>query len=164
VLDDLIAPNLKIIFCGTAAGSISAERKQYYAGPGNKFWSIIHKVGLTPHQLSSRDYHDLLKYGLGLTDVVKGQSGNDSAIDFQQSDPASLTEKILKYQPSVLAFNGKKASQVFLGRKKIAFGLQVEVIGTTRLFVAPSTSGAANGYWDQDIWFELAALVEGNIT
>lgn len=164
MLDDLIAPNLKIIFCGTAAGPISAERKQYYAGPGNKFWLIMHKVGLTPHQLSSRDYHDLLKYGLGLTDVVKGQSGNDSAIDFQQSDPASLTEKMLKYQPSVLAFNGKKASQVFLGRKKIEFGLQVEVIGTTRLFVAPSTSGAANGYWDQDIWFELAALVEGNIT
>lgn len=164
MLDDLIAPNLKIIFCGTAAGSVSAERKQYYAGPGNKFWSIIHKVGLTPYQLSSICYHDLLKYGLGLTDVVKGQSGNDSAINFRQSDPASLTKKMLKYQPSVLAFNGKKAAQVFLCRKKIEFGLQIEVIGTTHLFIAPSTSGAANRYWNQDIWHELATLVEGNIT
>ena len=164
MLDDLIAPNLKIVFCGTAVSSVSAARNQYYAGPGNKFWPILHKVGLTPHQLSSSAYQDLLQYGLGLTDFVKGQSGSDLSIDFRQSDPAVLTKKLIEFRPSVLAFNGKKAAQVYLCRNKVALGLQVEVIGNTRLFVAPSTSGAANGYWNENLWFELAGLVERSAT
>ena len=36
------------------------------------------------------------------------------------------------------------------------FGVQVERIGATQLFVAPSTSGAANAFWDVEIWHELA--------
>jgi TDG/mug DNA glycosylase family protein len=158
MLDDVLAHDLKIIFCGTAAGDISAARGEYYAGPGNKFWPILHKTRLTPWQLAPREYRDLLNFNLGLTDVVKGQSGSDVDIDFRHSDPAGLTKKVLEYRPSILAFNGKKAAQVYLKRNRVEFGLQEELVGTTRLFVAPSTSGAANGYWDEKLWFELAAL------
>lgn len=164
MLDDLLASDLKAVFCGTAAGAVSAARGLYYAGPGNKFWPILHKTGLTPHQLSPNDYLSLLQYGLGLTDVVKGQSGSDADIDFEGSDPHGLTAKLLKYQPRVLAFNGKKAAQVFLGRTKVDFGLQPENVGRTHLFVAPSTSGAASGYWDESHWFELAALADAAVT
>ena len=41
MLPDVLDINPKVIFCGTAAGSTSARRQQYYAGPGNKFWSIF---------------------------------------------------------------------------------------------------------------------------
>jgi TDG/mug DNA glycosylase family protein len=37
VLPDVLAPNLAIIFCGTAVGSVSAQRRAYYAGPGTVF-------------------------------------------------------------------------------------------------------------------------------
>jgi len=160
VLDDLLARDLKIVFCGTAAGAVSARRGEYYAGPGNKFWPTLHRVGLTQRRLAPGEYRVLLKYGLGLTDVVKGQSGGDVDIDFRRSDPAGLRRKMLEYAPAVLAFNGKKAAQVFLGRTRVEYGLQTERIGDTRLFVAPSTSGAANGFWNEDLWFELAALAD----
>lgn len=38
---DLLAPHLRLVFCGTAAGNVSAARGAYYAGPGNQFWPIL---------------------------------------------------------------------------------------------------------------------------
>ncbi len=72
MLKDLLAPGLKIVFCGTAAGEVSAARGEYYAGRRNKFWSVIFEVGLTPRRLTPGEYKDLLGFGIGLTDVVKG--------------------------------------------------------------------------------------------
>ncbi len=47
VLPDLLAPDLDIVFCGTAVGTASARRGAYYAGPGNAFWPTLFKVGLS---------------------------------------------------------------------------------------------------------------------
>ena len=77
VLPDVPEPNLKIIFCGTAAGDTSASTGAYYTGPGNKFWKTLYTVGLTPQQLKPDDFRMLLQYGLGLTDLAKYASGSD---------------------------------------------------------------------------------------
>lgn len=159
MLNDVLAPNLRIVFCGTAAGAVSAARGEYYAGRGNKFWPVLHETGLTPRRLLPSEFRSLLDFGLGLTDVVKGQAGADSSIDFKQASPLGVRARIEQYCPSVLAFNGKKAAQVFLGVPRVEFGLQRDSIGGTRLFVAPSTSGAANSTWDIGLWRELAGLV-----
>ena len=164
LLKDLLAPGLKIVFCGTAAGEVSAARGEYYAGPGNKFWPVLFEVGLTPRRLAPGEYKDLLGFGIGLTDVVKGQSGGDASIDFGRSEPDGLRQKIEHFSPTVLSFNGKKAAQVFPGERSVELGLQAKQVGTTWLFVAPSTSGAANGYWNVDLWYELAELALGTAT
>ena len=164
LLKDLIAPDLKIVFCGTAAGEVSAACKEYYAGPGNKFWSVLFEVGLTPRRLAPGEFKDLLGFGIGLTDVVKGQAGGDASIDFGRSNPDDLKQEIVHFSPTVLAFNGKKAAQIFLSKRRVELGLQPEQVGETRLFVAPSTSGAANGYWNVEVWYELAELVQGAAT
>ena len=36
VLPDVLAPGLRIVFCGTAVGVTSAQLGAYYARPGNK--------------------------------------------------------------------------------------------------------------------------------
>ena len=41
ILPDLLKDNLKIVFCGTAAGNKSAERKAYYAVAGNLFYPAL---------------------------------------------------------------------------------------------------------------------------
>jgi TDG/mug DNA glycosylase family protein len=164
MLNDLLVPGLKIVFCGTAAGEVSAARGEYYAGPGNKFWPILFEVGLTPRRLFPWEYKNLLEFGIGLTDVVKGQAGGDTSIDFGRSSPDSVRQKIEQFSPTVLAFNGKKAAQVFLGERRVELGLHARRVGSTRLFVAPSTSGAANGYWNVDVWYELAELVSAAAT
>jgi TDG/mug DNA glycosylase family protein len=42
VLPDLLRPGLRIVFCGTAAGTVSAARGVYYAHPQNRFWSALY--------------------------------------------------------------------------------------------------------------------------
>jgi double-stranded uracil-DNA glycosylase len=160
MLKDLLAPGLRLVVCGTAASTVSAARGLYYAGPGNKFWQTLCEVGLTNRQLRPEEYEELLSFGIGLTDVVKGQAGSDAAIDFSLFDPQRLREKLLLFAPGILAFNGKKAAQVFLGQRQLGYGLQAETVGrNTRLFVAPSTSGAANRSWDVNFWKALAKVV-----
>lgn len=159
MLDDLLAPNLRLVICGTAASKVSARQGWYYAGPGNKFWRMLDDVGLTERVLIPKEYRQLLSYGIGLTDVVKGQSGNDNEIDFRRSDPQGVRSKVARYAPGVLAFNGKRAAQLLLGKSRVEYGLQSKNIGNTSLFVAPSTSGSACRSWNLELWKELAEIV-----
>lgn len=161
MLHDCLVPDLRLVICGTAAGTESASRGQYYAGPRNRFWRTLFEIGLTPRQLAPAEFGLLTSYGLGLTDIVKGQAGMDSSIDFNGMDCDGFVGKILQFRPGVLCFNGKKAAEVHLGRKIVEYGFQVERIGETRLFVATSTSGAANKFWDIGTWQALANSVGG---
>ncbi len=159
MLNDLLSRNLKLVICGTAAGTSSAQRNQYYAGRGNKIWKALFEVGLTDAILEPSDYGRLLDFKIGLTDIVKGQSGMDSAIDFKQANIIEFENKIIDIKPKMVCFNGKKAAQVYFQTKNIDFGLQTKRIGECRIYVAPSTSGAANRFWDFDTWRHLAELV-----
>lgn len=160
VLPDVLAPGLRIVFCGTAAGAESARQRAYYAGPGNRFWPTLHEVGLTPERLAPAQYASILPYGLGLTDLAKHVAGADAVLRAAHFDVEGLCEKVLRFQPRFLAFTSKRAAGEFLGRD-VAYGLQPEVIGETRLFVLPSPSGAARGYWAVEPWRELARLAGG---
>lgn len=159
MLPDILKPNLNVVFCGTAAGSESARRKAYYAGPGNKFWRILFRCKLTPLQLEPEDYEKVVKYCIGLTDLVKKISGADSKLSKFNFDKAGLEAKILKYTPKVLCFYGKKAAQEFLGTNQVNYGLQNKKIGQTIIYVAPSTSGAASGYWNEKYYFDLVNII-----
>lgn len=156
MLEDCLAPNLRLVVCGTAVGTASAAQRAYYAGSGNKFWRTLHVTGMTPRQLRPEEYRLLVQYGIGLTDVVKGQVGMDRDIDFRGATPGSFAEKILVAQPRAICFNGKKAAELYLGRKSPDYGLQPERIGETLVFVATSTSGAASCYWDISTWQAVA--------
>lgn len=157
ILQDLLKPDLDIVFCGTAAGEVSAKKQAYYAGPGNQFYPVLYSIGLTPELLPPNDYKELLNYEIGLTDLVKLTSGNDNVLSKRDYDVASFSKKIFLFQPKVVCFNGKKAAAEFWGvkTKEIHYGLMAGTIGETRLFCAPSTSGSARRFWDEDYWMEL---------
>jgi TDG/mug DNA glycosylase family protein len=160
VLPDILRPGLRIVFCGSAAGAASARVGAYYAGPGNKFWPMLHQTGLTPHRLEPQDFNQLPDFGIGLTDLAKHASGSDASLPRGADDPAGLHDRIHHYQPAILAFNGKRSGQVFLkhhaAARAIDYGLQRWTISKTMIFVLPSTSGAANGFWDEGPWCALA--------
>ncbi|MFN3297552.1 mismatch-specific DNA-glycosylase [Caldimonas sp.] len=157
ILRDVLEPNLAIVFCGTAAGNASARRRAYYAGRGNRFWSTLFNVGLTPRELKPEEYMEVIRLGLGLTDLVKSVSGNDNALAREHFDPDRLRQAIRKFHPRILAFTSKRAATAFLGRP-VGYGLLPEECEATKLFVLPSPSGAARRYWCQDHWHDLASL------
>jgi len=163
MLPDVLDDNLIVVFCGTAVGAKSAEVSAYYAGPGNKFWRTLHAIGLTPRVLAPHEYRSLPGFGVGLTDLVKSKSGSDSVLTTGDFDQSEFAAKIRRFAPRFVGFNGKRAAQEYLGRKKVSFGRLEEQIGRTRLFVLPSTSGAANGYWDDAPWQELGEACKASV-
>ena len=159
VLPDLLREGLRLVICGSAAGTASARRGAYYAGPGNRLWPTLFEVGLTDRQLHPEEYPQLLSYGIGLTDVVKTAFGADDALPKEAFSPVAVVEKLHQFRPVLLATNGKRAAQELLGRKT-AYGLQPERLAGTPVFVLPSTSGRAGSFFDIAWWRELAALVK----
>lgn len=157
-LPDVLRPGLRVVFCGTAAGAKSAQIGAYYAGPGNQFWPVLHRIGLTPVQLAPVEYPRLLEFGVGLTDVCKMRSGSDVQIGEDGFDVGGLIKRLRRAAPAHVAFNGKKAGQVVLGRP-LVYGQQAELLAGAHVYVLPSTSGAARGFWDERLWREFATVV-----
>lgn len=166
ILPDVLEPGLRVVFCGTQAGAASARLGAYYAGPGNKFWPVLHQIGLVPVTILPADFRSLLRYGIGLTDVAKRTSGPDSALRGGHFDVAGFTARIAASQPRVLAFNGKRAAQAALGisEGRLAYGLQSHRLADADIYVLPSTSGAAAGFWSIEPWKQLAMALTGTTT
>ncbi|MEE8445045.1 MAG: mismatch-specific DNA-glycosylase [Alphaproteobacteria bacterium] len=155
VLPDVLGRDLHVVFCGSAAGKASARAGAYYAGPGNLFWPTLHRVGLTAERLEPREFRTVARYGIGLTDMAKAESGGDHELSPAADDPAALRRKIARHRPKMLSFVGKRAARVFLGRP-VEYGIQSETIGATLIFLLPSPSGRARRFWDESWWFDLA--------
>ena len=105
------------------------------------------------------EFKKLVDWDIGLTDMVKDKSGMDNVLSSSDFKNNGLIEKIAKYKPRYLCFNGKKAAKEFYGISNVEYGIQGKKINETSIFIAPSTSGAANGYWDNDHWISLAKIV-----
>lgn len=161
VLPDQLQPGLRIVFCGSAAGTASARRGAYYAGRGNRFWRILAETGLTPRLLAPDEFSLLPTFGIGVTDLAKYAYGPDSAIKHHDYDRAGLATRIRACRPGMLAFNGKRAAAMFLGVRShdLDYGDAPLVADFPPIFVLPSTSGAASGHWDASCWHALAARV-----
>lgn len=144
------------MFCGTAAGRVSARVGAYYAGPGNRFWDMLSSLDLTQGQLSPDEFHRVLEYGIGLTDIAKTASGSDAEIPCELYDVAGFVEKMLLYMPRAIAFNGKNAAKAYFSRSNVDYGRQPETLAGAVLFVLPSTSGAARRWWDEKYWRKVA--------
>ena len=69
ILPDVLVPGMRVVFCGTAPGTASARAGAYYAGAGNRFWTALHEVGLTPVLLRPTEFARLADFDLGLTDI-----------------------------------------------------------------------------------------------
>lgn len=164
-LPDVLAPGLSVVFCGTAAGETSASRGAYYAGPGNRFWRTLHVVGLTPMELKPEQFSTLPTFGIGLTDIVKHRAGNDCVLKESDVDVPSFRAKIRQFAPRFIAFNGKKAAAVFFGCSTgdVMFGEQLAREGETRVWVLPSTSGSARGFWTIEHWEKLASACQNPV-
>ncbi|MDE5461009.1 mismatch-specific DNA-glycosylase [Bradyrhizobium sp. CSS354] len=160
-LPDLLHPNLRLVFVGTAASTRSAELGHYYAHPGNRFWRAIHEAGITLRRYQPGEFASLLELGIGFTDLSKSSAGMDHQIAAETVDVPAFRAKIKKYRPRTIAFTSKKAASLFYGRPTsgIALGRQPRVESLPEVFVLPSPSGAASGHWTLEPWRELAAWI-----
>lgn len=165
LLPDLLCRGLFAVICGTAAGKKSAALKAYYADGRNRFWAVLKQCDLTTEELKPEQFNRLLEFGLGLTDIAKTASGVDSNLRRDAFDVETFKKSIERYQPRIVAFNGKKAARVFYGlpsHQKINYGRGPVISDFPVVFVLPSTSGSAWKYWEPEPWQEFRASLPRN--
>jgi double-stranded uracil-DNA glycosylase len=161
---DILGSGLRVVFCGINPGRASAAAAAAFANPRNDFWRLLHAAGFTPRVLVPAEQHDLLAFGIGLTNAARRTTRGSA--DLRAEDFSGARERLESLAadvgPSVIAFVGKTAYQgVF--RERPEHGLQQRRLGDTALFVLPSTSPAnAAVPWDERLrWFSaLKELVE----
>jgi TDG/mug DNA glycosylase family protein len=158
VLPDVLVTGLTVVFCGNAAGKVSAQRGAPYAGPGNYFWPVLHETGLTPVLLAPEEFRRLPEFGLGLTDACKSHFGSDAEVGTANHDPERVRRSVAAFAPRHLAFVGKQAARIVLGGE-VAYGRQPRLLEGAQTWVLPSTSGLARRFWSVEPWQELAAAV-----
>ena len=105
---DVIAPDLRVLFCGINPGLYTAAVDHHFARPGNRFWPALYAAGFTDRLLSPFDERELLKSGYGITNVVARTSATADLLTEEEivAGGERLRAKVLRYHPKVLAILG----------------------------------------------------------
>ena len=145
---DVIAPELRVLFCGINPGLYTAAVGHHFARPGNRFWPALYAGGFTDRLLSPFDERELLKSGYGITNVVARTTASADELSKGEiiAGGEPLRAKVLRYQPRVLAVLGVGAFRTAFNRPKATVGRQDETIGATVLWVLPNPSGLNANY------------------
>ena len=146
--EDMIAPGLKVLFCGINAGLYSAATGFHFARPGNRFWKAIHLAGFTGRQLDPSEEHELLELGYGITGFCRRATASASELTKQEiiEGGRRLVERVEKYQPKILAVLAMTAYRTAFNRPRAKLGLQDEKIGRSQIWLLPNPSGLNANY------------------
>ena len=150
---DVIAPNLRVLFCGINPGLYTAAVGHHFARPGNRFWPALFAAGFTDRLLSPFDERELLKSGYGITNVVQRATASADQLTKEEivAGGELLQAKVLRYRPKVLAVLGVGAYRLAFNQPKTTIGRQQEKIGETVVWVLPNPSGLNANYQAADL-------------
>ena len=140
---DLIAPNLKVLFCGINPGLYSGATGLHFARPGNRFWPALFAAGFTTRLLHPSERHELLAAGYGITAIVRRATATAAELDDDEyrAGRTALENKVRKYKPNWVAILGLGAYRVGFDRLGARVGRQEERIARAGLWVLPNPSG-----------------------
>ena len=105
---DLIAQELRVLFCGINPSLYSAAVGHHFARPGNRFWPAIHGAGFTSELLPPARERELLQAGIGITNVVPTATASADELSREEDRRGvdALRRQLRRYRPRTLAFLG----------------------------------------------------------
>ena len=152
---DVIAPGLRVLFCGINPGLYSGATGHHFARPGNRFWPTLHQAGFTPCLLDPGEERELLALGYGITNLVARATATADELspDELVAGQRRLQSKVKRYQPQVVAVLGIGAYRTAFSQKAVTLGKQPEQLAGATVWVLPNPSGLNAHY-------QLSGLVE----
>lgn len=140
----MLGPELRLLFIGINPGVQTARTKHHFANPRNLFWGLVHEAGLTPRQLDPSEELQLLRWGMGVTNVVTRATpgAGDVTAEDKRRGRERLEALVREAKPQWLAFVGKQAWLFAGGAPEQSFGVAKEGFWDRRMFVLPSPSPA----------------------
>ena len=140
---DLIAPDLKVLFCGINPSLYSAATGHHFARPGNRFWPALYGAGFTRRLLKPWEEELLLEEGVGISNLVSRATATAAELtdDELRSGRQRLARKVRRFRPRCVAVVGIGAFRVAFDRPRATIGLQPELLSTSAVWVLPNPSG-----------------------
>jgi len=165
---DVIAPGLRVLFCGINPGLYTAAVGHHFARPGNRFWPTLYRAGFTERLLSPFEERELLQSGYGITNMVARATATAAELSAEElvRGGRRLRTKLKKYRPDFVAVIGVGAYRVAFGQPKAAVGRQPEKLEAATVWVLPNPSGLNANYQLADLarlFRELREAVENDV-
>nr|WSW70550.1 G/U mismatch-specific DNA glycosylase [Streptomyces sp. NBC_00995] len=148
IVPDVVTGGLRVLFCGINPSLMTGATGHHFAFPGNRFWPVLHRSGFTPRQLKPGEQSELLRYGLGITNVVARATARADELTAEEFRTGGriLTSKVEELRPRWLAVVGITAYRTAFGERHAHIGPQDRQIGETRIWALPNPSGL-NAHW-----------------
>ncbi len=159
---EVIAPGLKVLFCGINPGLYSGATGHHFARPGNRFWPVLHAAGFTARLLSPAEERLLLPAGYGITNLVARATATADELAPAElvAGQQRLAATVAGYAPRVVAVLGIGAYRTAFARRRATLGIQPEQLGKSMLWVLPNPSGLNAHYQFADLVAVFRALRE----
>ena len=150
-IEDLVGPDLRVLFSGINPSLYSAATGHHFARPGNRFWPALHRSGFTRRLLHPSEQGSLPAEGLGITNVVARATARADELSPAElvAGGKLLAELVARWRPRWLAVLGVTAYRSAFARPKARMGRQDETIAGVPVWVLPNPSGL-NAAWQID--------------
>lgn len=139
----MIAPDLRVLFCGINPGLYSTAIGHHFGRPGNRFWPALHGAGFTDRLYAPYEDRALLELGCGITNLCPRTTARAEELTPAElaRGARTLAAKVHRFRPRVLAILGVGAYRAAFARSRATLGPQPETVGGVRVFVLPNPSG-----------------------
>jgi TDG/mug DNA glycosylase family protein len=157
---DLVAPGLRVLFCGINPGLYSGATGHHFARPGNRFWPALYRAGFSDRLLSAWEEQRLLERGYGITNLVARATATADELTRAElmAGRGRLERRARNNGAAWVAVLGVGAYRTAFGRPRAAVGRQPESLAGAGLWILPNPSGLNAHYQLPDLVREFAAL------
>jgi TDG/mug DNA glycosylase family protein len=157
---DVIAPQLKVLFCGINPGLYSGATGHHFARPGNRFWRALHAAGFTDQVLTPSEERALLERGYGITNLVARATASAAGLSAEElvAGRRRLARKVRRYRPRWVAVLGVGAYRTAFAQPHAKLGRQPERLEGAGLWLLPNPSGLNASHQIADLTRAFRAL------
>jgi TDG/mug DNA glycosylase family protein len=170
-VDDLLGPDIRLLFVGINPGLWTAATNTHFCHPSNRFYPALRAAGLidwgidTSVGMNEEERRRLAAAGIGITNLVPRATVRASELSRDELLHGALrVERVVAdVEPAVVAVAGLTAYRTAFGRPRAVLGLQPEPIGAAELWVVPNPSGlnAHETVGSLAEWYRRAAEAAG---
>lgn len=162
-LEDIVAPDLRVLFVAINPATKSAEVGLHFATPTNSFWRLLHESGLTTRRYAPAEAPRLPEEGIGLISLVSRPTRLASELRPSElrAGVVALTAEVERWQPRLVALLGLTLLPFVLPNSEPGPGEKRTRLAGSRVFVVPNPSGrnrAYPGFVGKLPWFRALKL------
>jgi len=148
-VDDLVGPDVRLLFVGINPGLWTAATGTHFAHPGNRFYPALRRAGIIDLDvdrgagMTDAQRAAFVARGIGITNLVARATVRASELSRAElaTGGRRLERFVAEHRPVVVAVAGVTAYRDAFGRRDAATGRQPETLAGAVLWVVPNPSG-----------------------